>query len=65
MSCHIIQGSKNKAEEVMEDSEPIECYKCLGTKMGKRGYPCRKCDGTGEIRSKFVKEMVQVMREDI
>lgn len=30
-------------------NEKITCFKCKGTKINKRGNPCKKCSGTGEF----------------
>jgi len=54
-----------KQEEDQEVVEPIECYKCHGSGIGKKKGPCKKCGGTGFIKSQFVNKMVEIMREDI
>lgn len=51
-----------------EDDEPIEtvqCFKCDGKQVNKKGMPCRKCNGTGQIASKAISEVVQVVREEV
>jgi DnaJ-class molecular chaperone len=38
-----------------EDEEQAEaevpCFKCNGSKVNNSGLPCRKCAGTGSVRS--------------
>lgn len=51
-------------EEAMQQ-ESISCFKCMGTKINKKGLPCRKCNGTGVITSKEVFEVVQIVRDEV
>lgn len=54
----IYQESQNQNQDQEMDKEmdkedegaQVECWKCEGTKLNKRGKkPCRKCQGTGSI----------------
>jgi len=48
VNCQIIQV-QDKEEEAMDDIEAIECFKCSGSGLGKKGHPCKRCGGTGKI----------------
>jgi DnaJ-class molecular chaperone len=52
-----------KPEERME--QEVTCFKCLGAKMNKRGKPCKKCSGTGLIRSDEIAQVLDVVRGEI
>lgn len=41
------------------------CFRCDGTKVSRKGLPCRRCNGTGFINNKFFKELTKVLREEI
>jgi DnaJ-class molecular chaperone len=40
--------------EESEDCAKVECWKCDGTKLNKKGKkPCKKCGGQGFIQTQF------------
>lgn len=41
------------------------CFKCDGTKVNKKGVPCRKCNGSGTLQNKFYKDLVKVVKEEV
>lgn len=63
ITCQIIRPDKE--EESIQDDEGIVCFRCDGTKVNKRGLPCRKCNGSGTIKSKFFNELVKIMKDEI
>jgi len=58
-----VPNSDNSDEEAME--EQIDCFKCRGTKINKKGLPCRKCNGTGFFSAKGLKEVRKLVSEEI
>jgi len=45
-----------ESPKVIEDPkyQTIECYKCDGTKLNKKGTkPCKKCAGLGFFKTQF------------
>lgn len=63
INCQIIRPDRQ--EESMENDEAIVCFRCDGTKVNKRGLPCRRCNGSGNLNSKFFNDLVKVLREEI
>ena len=63
INCQIIRPDKQ--EESIEDDEAIVCFRCDGTKVNKKGLPCRRCNGSGTLNSKFFNDLVKVLREEI
>lgn len=63
INCQIIRPDKE--EEAIQDNEAVVCFRCDGTKVNRRGLPCRKCNGSGTINNKFFKELVKIMKEEI
>lgn len=61
VSCEIIIPD----EEESIQQESVSCFKCLGSATNKKGLPCRKCNGTGVLRSKEITEIVQIVREEV
>lgn len=43
----------------------ITCIKCNGTKMNKKGLPCRKCGGTGVLSSKELSAIAATVKEEV
>jgi DnaJ-class molecular chaperone len=33
--------------------DEIECFKCSGTGVNKKGHVCKKCRGTGKLNAKL------------
>jgi len=54
INCEIIIADEEEAIQ----HDPITCFKCLGSTVNKQGLPCRKCNGTGIIKSKEIREVV-------
>ena len=61
VSCEIIIPEEEEAIQ----QESITCFKCMGSATNKKGLPCRKCNGTGVIRSKEISSIVQMVREEV
>ena len=41
------------------------CFKCDGSKVNKKGMPCRRCNGSGTLKNKFYSDLVKVIKEEI
>ncbi len=41
------------------------CFKCDGSKMNKKGKPCKKCNGTGNFGFKGLSEITKDIKEQI
>lgn len=63
VTCQIIRPDKE--EESIQDEEGIVCFRCDGSKTNRKGLPCRKCMGTGQIKSKFFKELAKIVKEEV
>jgi len=63
INCQIIRPEKE--EESMNNDEAIVCFRCDGTKVNKKGLPCRRCNGSGNLNSKFMGDIVKILREEI
>jgi PB1 domain len=62
--CQIlVPDSEESGEEAIE--EQINCFKCRGSQINKKGLPCRKCNGTGVFSAKGLKEVSKLVREEI
>ena len=51
-------------EEIIDRSK-ITCFNCEGTGKNKNGKPCKKCQQTGIIQSKFMVEILKVIQEEV
>jgi DnaJ-class molecular chaperone len=63
VNCQIIRPENE--EEQISDDEGMICYKCDGTKVNKKGVPCRKCNGSGSLQNKFYKDLIKVVKEEV
>jgi len=43
----------------------IECFKCHGSKLNKKGKSCKKCSGTGILNSDEIAQLTHVVREEV
>jgi len=43
----------------------ITCIKCNGSKVNKKGLPCRKCGGSGILSSKELSAIAMTVREEV
>jgi len=59
----IMDVTVSSDEECME--QEITCWKCNGSKQNKRGRPCRKCEGTGFIRSNELAALLPIVRDEV
>ena len=52
-----------------ENAEPNvdfpECFKCDGTLTTEKGRPCKKCNGTGRLQSKFFRDLQNLLSEEM
>jgi hypothetical protein len=63
INCQILRPENE--EEAIADDEGIICFKCDGSKVNKKGMPCRRCNGSGLLKNKFYTDLVKVIKEEI
>ena len=63
VNCQILRPENE--EESISDEEGIVCFKCDGTKVNKKGLPCRRCNGSGALKNKLYTDLVKVIKEEI
>jgi hypothetical protein len=61
------EGQSSEGELIGEEciEEQMTCYKCHGSKINKKGRPCKKCSGTGVFAMKGLGEIVKVVSEEV
>jgi hypothetical protein len=42
-----------------------DCFRCDGTKINKRGLPCKKCNATGKLQTKFFKDLNKILQVEV
>lgn len=45
--------------------DALECFKCGGSKLTKKGKTCKKCNGTGALSGKFFAELKREIEEQV
>lgn len=46
--------------------QEIECFKCGGKGINKKGKPCKKCGGTGKLNANlFGADFKEIYQEEI
>lgn len=62
-----MRANKSKAEDKVEEDtgNTPECFKCDGSKVNKRGKPCKKCNGTGKLKEKFFSDLHKILEEEV
>lgn len=66
VSCLIIKPDVFKKEENIEDNADLpECFRCDGKKVNKKGLPCKKCKGTGYLNNKFFKDLNKILQNEV
>lgn len=46
--------------------DEIECFKCGGSGINKKGKVCKKCNGTGKLSAKlFGNDFKEIYQEEI
>jgi len=38
-----------------------DCFRCDGSKINKKGLPCKKCNATGKLNNKFFKDLNKIL----
>lgn len=56
---------KKAVQKPEEPKELVQCFRCLGTTLNKRGRPCKKCRGTGMIDFPLMQVMQQAIAEEV
>ncbi len=58
VSCMILRPEDLQPNSLAEDDEELpECFRCDGKKVNKKGLPCKKCNATGKLNNKFLKDL--------
>ena len=58
--------SNKKAEESIETEEEfIECFKCNGKKLNKKGFNCKMCKGSGKLNNKFMLKLQKMLSKEV
>ena len=68
VSCLIIKPddvNMDGDEERIDDDGAPECFRCDGSKINKKGLPCKKCNGTGKLNNKFFKDLQKILSEEV
>ena len=67
VSCMILRPEDLKmipdSEENLEDLP--DCFRCDGSKINKKGLPCKKCNATGKLRNKFFKDLNKILKSEV
>lgn len=65
VSCNLLmpEDLTGSDEEAIEQEH--SCFKCEGTRVNKKGLPCRKCNGTGVLQSRELNAIAQIVREEV
>ena len=59
------QSEAGRDEEGQVAMDGIVCFKCEGSRVSKKGAPCKRCNGTGQVDGAFMKLVMDVVREEI
>jgi hypothetical protein len=51
VNCQILRPEQQ--EEQISEEDHIVCFRCDGTKVNRKGLPCRRCNGSGTLTSQF------------
>jgi hypothetical protein len=54
-----------KEAEANNWSELPDCFRCDGTKVNKKGLPCKKCNATGKLNNKFFKDLQKILTQEV
>lgn len=56
-NCNILKPEDALLQSAMKNMpDEIDCLKCGGTGLNKKGNPCKKCKGTGKLSAKYFGE---------
>jgi len=58
-----IISAESSEEECIE--QEVTCWKCNGSKRNKKGKPCKKCEGSGFIRSNELATLMPLIRDEV
>lgn len=57
--------SSSAEEEECIEGETVNCFKCDGKKVNKKGKECKKCNGTGLFSFNGSESLVKAVRDEI
>ena len=47
------------------DPDLPDCFRCDGSKINKKGLPCKKCNATGKLQTKFFKDLNKILQAEV
>lgn len=62
-----ISNQKNveDSDSSSDSGDLVECFKCKGTTLNKRGEKCKKCNGSGQINNKYFKDFKKILSSQV
>lgn len=63
VNCQLLIPDENDKEEAIESE--VQCFKCSGSQVNKKGLPCRKCKGSGVIMSNELSEITNLVKAEV
>jgi len=63
VNCQLLIPDEADNEEAIE--QEVICFKCTGSKVNKKGLPCRKCKATGVIMSNELSEITKLVKAEV
>ena len=64
VSCLILGPTDMKQEQEVSDDMP-DCFRCDGAKVNKKGLPCKKCNATGKLQTKFFRDLNKILQVEV
>ena len=64
VSC-LILGPADFNEKLELNDDLPDCFRCDGSKVNKKGLPCKKCNATGKLQTKFFKDLHNILQVEV
>lgn len=64
VSC-LILGPTDFNEKLELNDDLPDCFRCDGSKVNKKGLPCKKCNATGKLQTKFFKDLNNILQVEV
>lgn len=67
VNCTILKPEDDLLRSAMKGlPEELDCFKCEGRKLNKKGKQCKKCGGTGRISQKLLSpELAEIYNQEV
>ena len=67
VNCTILKPEDDLIRSAMKAlPEYLECFKCEGRRLNKKGLPCKKCGGSGKISQRmFGPELSEIYNQEV